>query len=211
MWRVLLVEDQPIVRQGLKVILEQDENITVTHQAENGREAIGILEKHLIDFIMMDIRMPEMNGIEATRKIKKQWPNIKILILTTFNDDEYALNALKEGANGFLLKTSEPRKLIEAVYSCMNGGLTIHDEVAAKVMPRLLQSTNKPQMAIELTPKEIAITRLIGEGKTNKEIAEEVFLSIGTVKNYLTTILQKIGLRDRTQLAIYAVKYDIGN
>lgn len=210
MWRVLLVEDQPIVRQGLKVILEQDRNIKVTHQAENGREAIKILEKHLIDFIMMDIRMPEMNGIEATRKIKQQWPDIKILILTTFNDDEYALNALKEGANGFLLKTSEPRKLIEAVYSCMKGGLTIHDEVAAKVMPRLLQPRNIPQMDIELTPREIAITKLIGEGKTNREIAEALFLSIGTVKNYLTTILQKTGLRDRTQLAIYAVKHNIG-
>jgi DNA-binding NarL/FixJ family response regulator len=211
MWRILLVEDQPIVRQGLKVILEQDENLSVTHQAENGLDAIEILEKHVIDFIMMDVRMPEMNGIEATRRIKKQWPNIKILILTTFNDDEYALNALKEGANGFLLKTSEPRKLIDAVYSCMKGGLTIHDEVAAKVLPRLLQPTNKPQIDIELTPREIAITRLIGEGKTNKEIAAALFLSIGTVKNHLTTILQKIGLRDRTQLAIYAVKHDIGN
>ncbi|RDW19823.1 response regulator transcription factor [Oceanobacillus chungangensis] len=211
MLRVLLVEDQPIVRQGLKVILEQDENIAVTHQAENGREAIEILEKHLIDFIMMDVRMPEMNGIEATRRIKQHWPNIKILILTTFNDDEYALNALKEGANGFLLKTSEPRKLIEAVHSCMNGGLTIHDEVAAKVMPRLLQSSNKPQIDIVFTPREIAITKLIGEGKTNKEIAATLFLSIGTVKNHLTAILQKTKLRDRTQLAIYAVKHDIGN
>lgn len=211
MWRILLVEDQPIVRQGLKVILEQDENLSVTHQAENGLDAIEILEKHVIDFIMMDVRMPEMNGIEATRRIKKQWPNIKILILTTFNDDEYALNALKEGANGFLLKTSEPRKLIDAVYSCMKGGLTIHDEVAAKVLPRLLQPANKPQIDIKLTPREIAITRLIGEGKTNKEIAAALFLSVGTVKNHLTTILQKIGLRDRTQLAIYAVKHDIGN
>ncbi|RDW18127.1 DNA-binding response regulator [Oceanobacillus arenosus] len=211
MWRVLLVEDQPIVRQGLKVILEQDENIKVTHQAENGLEAIKALEKNVIDFIMMDVRMPEMNGIEATRRIKRQWPNIKILILTTFNDDEYALHALKEGANGFLLKTSEPKKLIEAVHSCMNGGLTLHDEVAAKVMPRLLRSANKPETTIELTPREIAITKLIGDGKTNKEIAEALFLSVGTVKNYLTAILQKTGLRDRTQLAIYAVKHDIEN
>src|SRR6476620_9204993 len=165
MWRVLLVEDQTIVRQGLKVILEQDPNIKVMHEAENGRQAIEIMENHLIDFIMMDVRMPMMNGIEATRKIKSRWPNTKILILTTFNDDEYALRALKDGANGFLLKTSEPKKLIEAVYSCMNGGLTIHDEVAAKVMPRLLQRDQTVYIDVDLTPRELEITKLVGKGQ----------------------------------------------
>ena len=164
MWKVLLVEDQSIVRQGLKMILEQDSNIVVTHEAENGKEAIEIMERHLIDFIMMDVRMPVMNGIEATRIIKKQWPNTKILILTTFNDDEYAMQALKDGANGFLLKTSESAKLIEAVYSCMSGGLTIHDEVAAKVMPRLLHRQAETKMDVEFTPREYEITKLVGEG-----------------------------------------------
>ncbi|MFD2042859.1 response regulator [Ornithinibacillus salinisoli] len=211
MWRVMIVEDQAIVRQGLKVILEQDSNIHVTHEAGNGQEAINILDKHMIDFIMMDVRMPIMNGIETTRVIKKNWPHIKILILTTFNDDEYALQALKEGASGFLLKTAESQKLIEAVYSCMQGGMTIHDEVAAKVMPRLLQQSKNPTPEIDLSTRELAITKLVGEGKTNKEIAEELYLSIGTVKNHVTQILQKTGLRDRTQLAIYAVKHDLTN
>ncbi|RLL44943.1 DNA-binding response regulator [Oceanobacillus piezotolerans] len=210
MWRVLLVEDQTIVRQGLKVILEQDPNIKVTHEAENGNQAISILEQHIIDFVLMDIRMPEMNGIEATRLIKRNWPKVKILILTTFNDDEYALQALKEGANGFLLKTSEPKKLIEAVHSCMNGGLTLHDEVAAKVMPRLLQYSEHPAISVELSQRELAITKCVGQGKTNKEIAEELHLSIGTVKNHITTILHKTDLRDRTQLAIFALKHHIG-
>ena len=211
MWRVLLVEDQTIVRQGLKVILEQDPNIKVMHEAENGRQAIEIMENHLIDFIMMDVRMPMMNGIEATRRIKSRWPNTKILILTTFNDDEYALQALKDGANGFLLKTSEPAKLIEAVYSCMNGGLTIHDEVAAKVMPRLLHQnpTHSMKVEVDLSPRELEITKLVGEGQTNKEISEKLHLSVGTVKNHITQILQKTDLRDRTQLAIYAVKHDL--
>lgn len=210
MWRVLLVEDQAIVRQGLKVILEQDENITVTHEAENGQQAIEILEKQMIDFIMMDVRMPVMNGIEATSIIKKQWPEIKILILTTFNDDEYALQALKEGANGFLLKTADSKKLIDAVYSCMTGGLTIHDQVAAKVMPRLLQ---RPQQKgdFDLSPRELAITKLVGGGMTNKEISAELYLSVGTIKNHLTQILQKTGFRDRTQLAIYAVRQGIAD
>src|SRR5699024_5802596 len=160
---------------------------------------------------MMDVRMPVMNGIEATREIKHRYPDVKILILTTFNDDEYAMRALQEGANGFLLKTSDSSRLIEAVHSCMKGGLTIHDEVAAKVMPRLLErrETSKVELDIPLSQRELAITKLVGEGKTNKEIAEEQFLSIGTVKNHLTQILQKTGLRDRTQLAIYAVKHDL--
>ena len=211
MWRMLLVDDQTIVRQGLKVILEQDRNIKVMHEAENGWQAIEIMENHLIDLIMMDIRMPIMNGIEATRKIKSRWPNTKILILTTFNDDEYALQALKDGANGFLLKTSEPAKLIEAVYSCMNGGLTIHDEVAAKVMPRLLHQnpTHSMKVEVDLSPRELEITILVGEGQTNKEISEKLHLSVGTVKNHITQILQKTDLRDRTQLAIYAVKHDL--
>ena len=205
MWCVLVVEDQTIVRQGLRMILEQDPNITVTHEAENGRQAIEIMEKHLIDFIMMDVRMPVMNGIEATRIIKERSSNTKILILTTFNDDEYAMQALKDGANGFLLKTSDPAKLIDAVYSCMNGGLTIHDEVAAKVMPRLLQRNQKVSMDVDLTPRELEITKLVGEGQTNKEIFERLHLSVGTVKNHITQILHKMNFRDRTQLAIYAV------
>ncbi|MGD7044346.1 response regulator transcription factor [Jeotgalibacillus proteolyticus] len=209
---ILLVEDQAIVRQGLKIILEQDPSIRVAHEAENGRKAIEILQSHIVDVVLMDIRMPVMNGIEATREIKKQWPAIKVLILTTFNDEEYAMQALKEGANGFLLKTSESGKLLDAVYSCMNGGLTIHDEVAAKVMPRLLQrdkKENPSKAAHPFTSRELAIIKLVGEGQTNREIAEKLYLSVGTVKNHLTLILQKLDLRDRTQLAIYAVRNEL--
>lgn len=206
---ILIVEDQAIVRQGLKVILEQDETIRETHEAENGQEAIRILEKHLIDLVIMDVRMPVMNGIEATSIIKKRWPHIKILILTTFNDDEYALQALKEGANGFLLKTSEANKLIDAVHSCIKGGLSIHDEVAAKVMPKLLNHTKERVKEFDLTPRELMITKLVGEGKTNKEIADALYLSVGTVKNNITQIFKKTGFRDRTQLAIYAVKQEL--
>ncbi|WP_099351399.1 response regulator transcription factor [Fredinandcohnia onubensis] len=208
MWNVLIVEDQSIVRQGLKLMLEQDEKIRVVAEAENGEEAIKKMEAHVIDVVLMDIRMPVMNGLEATRKIKEGWPNAKILILTTFNDDEYAIQALKYGANAFLLKTSDQNTLIHAVYSCFQGGLTIHEEVAAKVMPRLLHKVEK-KLELPLSTRELDITRLVGEGKTNKEIADELFLSVGTVKNHITQVLHKLGLRDRTQLAIFAVKNDI--
>lgn len=208
MWSVLIVEDQSIVRQGLKLMLQQDEQIRVVAEAENGEEAIKKMEAHVIDVVLMDIRMPVMNGLEATRKIKERWPKVKILILTTFNDDEYAIQALKYGANAFLLKTSDQKTLIHAVHSCFQGGLPIHEEVAAKVMPRLLHKVEK-KLELPLSTRELDITRLVGEGKTNKEIADELFLSIGTVKNHITQILHKLELRDRTQLAIFAIKNDI--
>lgn len=208
MVRVLIVDDQAVVRQGLKVMLEQDENMKVTHEAENGQEAIDILEdNHLVDVILMDVRMPVMNGMEATREIKSRWPEIKIIILTTFNDEQYAMETLKDGASGFLLKTADSKQLIRAVYSALNDGMPIHEDVTAKVIPSLMKREEKSEeIPIDLTERELAITKLVGEGKTNKEIAEELYLSIGTVKNHITTILQKLELRDRTQLAIFAVK-----
>ncbi|WP_315905975.1 response regulator transcription factor [Priestia koreensis] len=209
MWNILLVEDQHIVRQGLKMMIEIDDDFQVVAEASNGEEALAQLHKHIIDMVVMDIRMPIMNGLEATRKIKGINAQMKILILTTFNDDEYALQALKDGANGFMLKDAEPAKLIEAIRSCLNGGLTIHDNVAAKVVPRLLQTPNIQVSEIPLSPRELAVTKLVGEGKTNKEIADELYLSIGTVKNHITQVLNKLELRDRTQLAIYAVRHHL--
>jgi DNA-binding NarL/FixJ family response regulator len=208
-FNILLVEDQALVRQGLKMMIEQDPQLKVVAEAENGLEALHEMQKHIIDIVIMDIRMPVMSGLEATKKIKEQWPDVKILILTTFNDDEYAVQALKDGANGFLLKTAEQQKLIQAIYSCMKGGMTIHEDVAAKMVPKLLQKSKQAHVDIPLSPRELMIAKLVGEGKTNKEIAAELHLSIGTVKNHITQILQKLQLRDRTQLAIYAIKHDI--
>lgn len=207
--RILLVEDQVIVRQGIKMMIEQEESLRVVAEAGNGIEAISKMDLHAIDCIVMDIRMPEMNGIEAARIIKKRFPDVKILMLTTFNDDEYALQSLKDGVNGFLLKTAERDELIKAILSCMDGGMPLDKEVTAKVMPRLLQQTKTGVSDIPLTPRELAIVQQVGRGMTNKEIADELHLSIGTVKNHLTTVLQKLQLRDRTQLAIYAVKNDL--
>jgi DNA-binding NarL/FixJ family response regulator len=212
MWNIMIVEDQSIVRQGLKLMLEQNQQFQVTCEASNGKEAIQMLENHIIDLILMDIRMPVMNGLEATRLIKRDWPNIKVLILTTFNDDEYVIQALKDGASGFLLKSADHHKLIGAVYSCMQGGMSIHEEVAAKVVPKLINQTyhkEKHPVIASLSPRETEIIKLVSEGKTNKEIATQLYLSVGTIKNHLTHILQKLELRDRTQLAIFAIKNNI--
>jgi DNA-binding NarL/FixJ family response regulator len=207
--KIMIVEDQVIVRKGLRMIVEQDEQFSVVAEAGNGIEAIGMMEMHNIDLILLDIRMPEMNGIQATKIIKQRWPEVKILVLTTFNDDEAAMETLKDGVNGFMLKTSEPDKLIQAVHSCLQGGLVLHEEVAAKMVPRLLKKRGKEPVHVPLTVREFEIVRLVGEGKTNKEIAGQLYLSIGTVKNHLTQILQQLELRDRTQLAIYAVRNDL--
>lgn len=208
--RILLVEDQAIVRNGLKMIIEQDEDFQIVSEASNGIEALEILEKVHIDLILMDIRMPKMNGIEATKKIKLRFPQIKILILTTFDDDEYAYQTLKDGAMGFILKSSEPEKLLASIRSVLEGGLVIQEDVAAKLMPKLLQQqpfiSQSDYQHQALSERELEIVKLVGEGKTNKEIASLLFLSVGTVKNHITHILQELELRDRTQIAIYAIK-----
>ncbi|WP_267897029.1 response regulator [Ureibacillus yapensis] len=209
---ILLVEDQTIVRNGLKMILEQDEQLQVVAEASNGIEALSQLECHHVDLVLLDIRMPEMNGIEAAKHMKTKFPNLKIIILTTFDDDEYAYETLKDGANGFLLKSSEPEKLIGSVKSVMNGGLVIQEDIAAKLMPKLFKQSirrERDDMDIPLTEREIAIVQLIGEGKTNKEIANSLFLSVGTVKNHITNILHELNLRDRTQIAIYAIRNEL--
>ncbi|WP_212975279.1 response regulator transcription factor [Bacillus sp. J14TS2] len=210
MKKILIVEDQVIVRKGLRMILEQEADFTIIGEAGTGVEALQVMEQAEADLILLDIRMPDMSGIEATKLLKQRWPKVKILILTTFNDEEAAVETLKDGANGFLLKTSEPDKLIQAVKSCLTGGLVLHEEVAAKMMPHLLKRKSPaPSPVIPLTAREFDIARLVGEGKTNKAIADQLYLSVGTVKNHISQILQQLELRDRTQLAIYAVKNDL--
>lgn len=211
-YQILLVEDQSIVRNGLKMIIERDVTLQIVAEASNGIEALESLEKFHIDCIVMDIRMPEMNGIEATKRIRSRYPQMKILILTTFDDEEYAYETLKDGASGFLVKSSEPAKLIAGIHSVLEGGMVIQEGVAAKLMPKLLQKTplqTQQEHLQQLTDRELDILKLIGEGKTNKEIAAALFLSVGTVKNHITNILGELDLRDRTQLAIYAVRNGI--
>lgn len=210
MIKILLAEDQALVRQGLKLMIETDKELQVIGEASNGQEAIDLCEKQSFNLAILDIRMPIMTGLEAMRIIRERWPDMIVLILTTFNDEEYALEALKYKANGYLLKDGESEELIRSIRSALDGGLVIEDHVAAKVMPSLMNSQmHILERDLSLTNRELDVIACIGEGMNNQEIAAELFLSVGTVKNHISVVLDKLALRDRTQIAIYALKRDI--
>lgn len=209
MIRVLLAEDQIMVRQGLKAMLETDASIRVTGEAGNGKEAVALCADRRFDLAVLDVRMPEMDGIEAARIMRSRWPDMKLVMLTTFDDQEYVMDALKIGVNGYMLKTGDTDSLIRAVKSALAGGLSLGDQVAAKVVPVLLENREAPDPDPNLTPRERAILVCIGEGLSNAEIAERLSLSVGTVKNHTSQILDKLALRDRTQLAIYAIRHHL--
>lgn len=209
MIRILLAEDQIMVRQGLKMMVESDSEMKVTGEAGNGKEAILLCEKQTFDIVILDIRMPILDGIEAAKVIQSRWPSMKILILTTFDDDDYVLESLKIGVSGYILKTGDTDSLLRSIRSALTGGLSIEDQVAAKVMPLLLNRGEKQVADPTLTPREREILKCIGEGLNNGEIAERLALSAGTVKNNTSQILNKLELRDRTQLAIYAIRHNL--
>lgn len=209
MIRILLAEDQVMVRQGLKMMIESDTDMKVAGEADNGKDAILLCEKQAFDIVILDIRMPVMDGIEAAKVILSRWPNTKILILTTFDDNQYVLETLKIGVSGYILKTGDTDSLLRSIRSACSGGLSIEDQVAAKVMPLLLKREENKEPDPSLTPRERKILQCIGEGLSNGEIAERLAISIGTVKNNTSQILNKLELRDRTQLAIYAIRHNL--
>lgn len=215
MIKVLLVDDQDILVEGLKLILGKEEGIQICGTANNGSKAYEACKWNCPDVVLMDIKMPEINGVEATRMIKRDFPNIKIIVLTTFNDDEYIYDALKNGASGYLLKDASPAEIACAVRKVYNGGALIQSEVAVKVIDKFSElakgspGKHSDPRAELLTEREIEVCRLIAEGKNNREIAGELYLSEGTVKNHITKVLIKLNLRDRTQLAVFTIKNDL--
>lgn len=214
MINVVIADDQAILREGLKMMLSKEEGINIVGICENGREAYDICRNNFVNIVLMDIKMPIVDGVEGTRIIKRDFPHIDVIILTTFNDDEYIFEALKFGASGYLLKDATMDKIVEAIEEVYKGGVLIQPSVAKKVADRFSQLTIKKTDNVDdrvdlLTDRELDICKLVGEGKNNKEIGEELFLSQGTVKNHITNILGELNLRDRTQLAIFSIKNNI--
>lgn len=213
MIKVLIADDQELIRQSLQIVLNTKEDIQVTDTVSNGQEVIQSIRKNAPDVILMDIRMPKMDGVQCTKIIKENHPEIKIIILTTFDDDEFVYNALKFGASGYLLKGVSMDELVEAIHTVYSGRAMINPDIATKVV-KLFSQMAKADFSIqveernekELTKTEWKIIEQVEFGASNKEVAENLSLSEGTVRNYLSTILNKLGLRDRTQLAIWAVQ-----
>ena len=204
MIKILIADDQELIRQSLMIILD---NI------EDGIEVMASVKKEKPDVILMDIRMPKMDGVACTQRIKELYPDIKIIILTTFDDDEYVFNALKFGASGYLLKGISMKELSAAIRKVYNGTAMINEDIASKVVrlfSRMAQSNLAIQVEDSLTqdlkPHEWDVIVLVGSGLSNKEISARLNLSEGTVRNSLSAILSKLCLRDRTQLAIWAVQ-----
>lgn len=207
MIKVLIVDDQSLIREGLTMMLSLYDTISLVGEATNGKEAIELLDKEEVDLILMDIRMPIMDGVEATKEIKENYPEVKVLILTTFNEDEYIFEGLRNGADGYLLKDISSQELVKAIKTIYEGNVLLQPDVARKMIGSMTynnstQNNLDKDIFKDLTKKEYEIAQLIGEGSSNKEIANTLYITEGTVKNHITKILDKLDLRDRTQLAV---------
>lgn len=202
---IVIVDDDNLVSLSLKTILEATGEVTVAEIGKNGKEAIALFEKHQPEVLLMDIRMDTMTGLEAADIILKKYPDAKILFLTTFSDDEYIVRALHLGAKGYILK-QDFESLLPALKSVVNGQSVFGSEVVGKLPGFLNQTAEFDGSAFGITAKEMELIELVADGLSNKEIAEKMFLSEGTVRNYLSSILEKLELRDRTQLAVFYYK-----
>lgn len=204
--KLIIADDEMLIRTGLKIMLEASGNVEVLALAESGRAAFESCKEHQPDVVLMDIRMPESNGIEGTKLIKESFPEVKVLIVTTFQDTEYIVEAVQNGASGYLLKDSSPEAILDGIKVALSGKVVM-DTVISEAL--LTNTTVEKPATFDaekwgLTPREVELIQQVAQGLSNKEIAQTLFLSEGTVKNNISTILSKLELRDRTQLVIFA-------
>ncbi|MCA9899539.1 MAG: response regulator transcription factor [Anaerolineales bacterium] len=205
--RILLVDDQRLMRDGLRTLLELEPDLDVVGEASNGQEAVQIYADLQPNVVLMDIRMPVMNGVEATERLCQDWPDAKIIILTTFDDDEYVFDGIRAGAKGYLLKDVSGEELATAVRAVAGGSALLGPSVAQRVLAQFAGlAPARPEAVLPepLSDRELEILQLIAEGLSNPEIAARLFLAEGTVKNYVSNILQKTNTRDRTQAVLKA-------
>ncbi|MCR4599483.1 MAG: response regulator transcription factor [Acetatifactor sp.] len=213
--KVLIADDIMILRQGLRAVLEQDEGLQVVALAENGKEAFEKCKVFRPDVVMMDMRMPDYDGAYGIKAIKEECPDVKVLVLTTFDDEETIGKALSSGADGYILKEMEDAKVIASVKSVYSG-ISVFGDGVYRVMRKRMEEAesapkkeNAPEEETILTARELDVVKLVAQGYDNKEIAAELYLAEGTVRNQISKILEKLELKDRTQLAVYAVKHGL--
>lgn len=199
---IVIIDDDVLVSSALKTILESKEEIRVSGMGQDGGEALRLYREHKPDVLLMDIRMKNVSGLTASQEILKAYPEAKILLLTTFSDDEYIVKALKYGVKGYLLK-QDYNSILPALQAVKTGQTVFGTEIIAKIPDLLQEKKTFDWVAHEISEKELEVISLVAEGMSNKEIAKRLFLSEGTVRNYISSILDKLELRDRTQLAVY--------
>lgn len=206
MIRLMLVDDQTLIRQGLASLLSLEDDFEVIGQAGHGQEAVSLADTLRPDMILMDIRMPIMDGVAATKLVKEKHPDIKVLVLTTFDEDEYIVKAMQSGASGYLLKDAPTEQLAAAIRSVHCGFTQLGPTIAPKLFSKLSNASNEPKEDVHsmFTGRELEILKLLGQGKSNKEIAQSLYITEGTVKNHITKILAQLNVRDRTQAALWA-------
>ena len=202
---VMIVDDHEMVRQGAAGYLEAQPDITVVAEAESGEQAIRLVREHIPDVVLMDLVMPGMDGVEATRRVKDISPRTQIIILTSYHQDEHIFPALQAGAISYLLKDVKAGELVEAIHRAAQGEATLHPRIAARVIKAFRSgAADKSSPFTLLTDREMEVLKLIAKGHTNTKIAEELIITVGTVKGHVSNILSKLHLADRTQAAVYA-------
>jgi len=204
--RILVADDHGVVRQGIRALLATVTDIEVVGEAENGREAVSEVERLQPDVILMDLVMPEMDGIEAIRRITDHQPQARILVLTSFAADDKVFPAIKAGALGYLLKDSSPEELVEAIRQVHQGESSLHPAIARKLLQELSHPPKQPQTPEPLTGREVEVLKLVASGRSNQEIAEELVISEATARTHVSNILRKLHLASRTQAALYALR-----
>ncbi|MFC7616492.1 response regulator [Actinokineospora soli] len=213
MIRVLLVDDQALFREALATLLATRDDVVVVGEAGDGEQAVRVAAEVAPDVVLMDLRMPVLDGVAATRRLRAEQPGVQVIALTTFDDDEDVFAALRAGAVGYLLKDVSSARLLEAVHAAARGESVLQPSVAAKVVARvaaLPDAQRRPQpLVVPLSERELEVLRLLADGRSNREIAGHLFLAEGTVKNHVTNVLAKLGARDRTQAALRARALDL--
>jgi DNA-binding NarL/FixJ family response regulator len=211
MYNILICDDQKIVCEGLQTIINADPDLKVVGITHNGAEALKIIPEKKPDLVLMDLKMPEMNGVLATRKISDDYPEIYVLILTTYDDDEWIFDAIRSGAAGYLLKDTPPGDLIKSIKGTLEGKSFIDPQVAGKLLSEYAENFGKsqPPTHYTFTERERDILTLLSQGLSNAEISDKLYLAEGTVRNYTSVLLKKLGVSDRTQAAILAIRYGL--
>lgn len=213
MIRVLICDDQVVVTDGLEMILAADPDIEVVGMAHDGAEALELIPDTHPDLVLMDLKMPGVNGIQATREIKQRYPEVKVLVLTTFGEDEWVFDAVRSGAAGYLLKGTPRAELVAAIKGTAAGETFIDPSIGGTLLSHVAKTTTQQDTTItaDLSERELEILKLLASGLTNTEIAARLFLSKGTVRNYISAILTKLDVEDRTQAAVLAVRHGLAD